>query len=156
MKDFSSAWTRSLKVTTTLIVSLTAGILAGCETTPTLPEWQGVTIEEQGVRPVNVCQWPVIPVETVNGVRVGILNAEAGKALEICEVSLEETIRLAESNAEGVDALVERVNQINRIGQLQTELAERELQRLERDRQNAELEGWIYKLTTLILAAAAL
>jgi len=74
-----------------------------------------------------------------------------------CQASEQGNHDIAAANAESVQALIDLVTTVDDIGRRQQDLAEFQLDELERDRRAAELESWTYKgLLAAVLIAVAL
>ena len=75
----------------------------------------------------------------------------------VCQSSEQGNHDVAAANAESIEALLNELNTINKIGERQHDMAEFQLDELERDRRDAEVEGWAYKgLLAVVLIAVAL
>ena len=75
----------------------------------------------------------------------------------ICQGSEQGNHKVAAANAESIEALLNKLNTINEIGTRQHDMAEFQINELDRDRRDAELEGWAYKgLLVAVLIVVAL
>ena len=75
----------------------------------------------------------------------------------VCQAAEQGNYKVAAANAESIEALLTLINAVNEIGQRQHDMAEFQVDQLDRDRRAAELEGWAYKgLLAVVLIAVSL
>lgn len=128
-------------------------LLTGCETVRTLPEWQGEQLEASRTAPLRECNWPDIK-DVAGG---GFLDTPALSALEQCREVAEANHAIAAANAQVINKLINAANATNAQGEKYVDLAEFQLNELERDRRDAVLESWAYKgILAVVLIAVAL
>lgn len=129
----------------------------GCQSDLTLPEWHGKQVGVTSEQPHDKCDWPDITATNIDGTTGGFLAKPQLEQLGACREIADKTYDVATANAAAVDALIGALNETNEIGERQTELAEFQLNELNRDRHEAEVEAWTYKgLLALVLIIVAL
>ncbi len=133
------------------------GILAGCQTPRTLPDWQGEAQEVTATDPLPDCDWPQLTKIDQNGEELFYTDTTGlGQFIE-CRLRADTNRDVAAGNAEAIRELKMALNEMVEEGADQHELAEFYLNELERDRRDANFEAWAYKgLLALVLVATAL
>lgn len=137
---------------------LSISLVAACQTNRhTLPDWQGVEPLAAAQAPIPLCTWPELTRESRAGAEYFVMDADGfGQQLQ-CQASEQGNYDVAAANAESVSALADLVDTLDDIGLRQQDLAEFQLDELERDRREARLESWTYKgLLAAVLIAVAL
>ena len=133
------------------------GILAGCQTPRTLPEWQGEAQEVTAEDPLPDCDWPQLAKVEQDGEELFYTDTTGLGQLLGCRQIANTNKTVAAENAEAIRELKRAFNEVIEEGADQHELAEFQLNELERDRRDANLEAWAYKgLLALVLIATAL
>jgi len=152
-----TGWRRLIVVLPTLF--LTGILLIGCQSTRTLPDWQGEKLEQTTTDPLPACTWPDFVEIEVNDKVLdgGFLNKAGLSSLAMCRKAAEKNHDIAAANSELVRKLIALHNKTQEQGQRYIDLAEFQLNELERDRREANLEAWTYKgLLALVLIGIAL
>lgn len=133
------------------------GILAGCQTLRTLPDWQGEAQEVTATDPLPDCDWPQLTKVEQDGEEFFYTDTTGLGQLLSCREIANANHDVAAGNAEALRELKQALNEVLEEGDDQHELAEFQLNELERDRRDANLEAWAYKgLLALVLIATAL
>ena len=128
-------------------------LLTGCQTTREFPDWQGESVDETATTPMAKCKWPDI-VDVDGG---GFLDTPALSQLDQCREVATTNHNVAALNAKAINRLLAAYNKTNIQGGKYVELAEFQLNELERARRDAEVEGWAYKgLLAVVLIAVSL
>jgi len=150
-----TGWRRSIAV---LLISFLTGILlTGCQGTRTLPDWQGEKLEQTATDPFPACPWPDLVEIEVDGNDGAFLGKAELTSLAICREIADDNHDIAAANAELIRKLLTLHNKTQDQGQRYIDLAEFQLNELERDRREANLEAWTYKgLLALVLIGIAL
>ena len=144
----------TIPIWTTCLLNIS---LAACQTNHSLPDWQGVDELAGAEAPIARCEWPDVERESRDGQEYFVMDAVGfGQQLQ-CQATEQANYEVAAANAESVQALIDLVNTVDDIGRRQQDLAEFQLDELERDRREATIEGWTYKgLLAAVLIAIAL
>ena len=144
-------------ITTILIICCTNIILSACQTPRTLPEWQGKEQPVKAEQPIPECDWPELVKEDRTAGEYFVMDAVGFGQQLVCQAAERGNHDIAAANAESIEALINQLNTVNEIGVRQHNMAEFQLDELERDRRDAEVEGWAYKgLLAAVLIAVAL
>lgn len=127
--------------------------LIGCSSPRTLADWQGKQSSVEVVEAEPPCVWPDLERE---GDRF-YMDADGFRQQKDCQAAEQGNHKIAGANAESVRELQSELNTVNEIGQRQRDMAEFQINELDRDRRDANLEAWTYKgVLALVLIAVAL
>lgn len=140
------------RVTTVCAIFWIAGILTGCATNTTPPEFEVPEVERSAVEPLRSCEWPTLT-EHTGSVEIG---RDALRVLLECREIAEGNAEIAAGNAESVRELSAAYSELRLLRQRERELARWQRERLERDIRHARIENWLIKGLLVIGAAGSL